>query len=239
LLNLSAGAHVCDAIDSGKPTVVVTHGWNPLPKLIHSTFGESAAHSIRCRFGDQVNVLSWDWNAVRISALHDDPFEIASMQGKQLAAALRGRGVNPSQTHFIGHSLGSIVVTQAAYCLGDLGATRQLTLLDPPTTFHAQIFDDLGATRHACFVENYWAPGISGYGKAVSTPGVHNYRVEGEHPCWGIIDLSVSNHVNVMAWYAQTMQCPQTNAGFQRSFVVECAASLDANANVARRKFDL
>jgi pimeloyl-ACP methyl ester carboxylesterase len=219
-LNLSAGAHACDPIAASKPTVVVTHGWNPLPKLIHTNFGESAAHSIRCRFGDQVNVLSWDWNGVRISALCDDPFEVASEQGRRLAAALRCRGVDPSQTHLIGHSLGSIVVTQAAYCLGDLGRTRQLTLLDPPTSFHGKIFGDLGATRHACEVENYWAPGISGYGKPVNKPGVCNYQVDGEHPCLGVVDLSVSNHVNVMVWYDQSMRCPQMGDGFQRSFVV-------------------
>ena len=31
LLNYSCGANPCDPIDPTKPTIVITHGWNPLP----------------------------------------------------------------------------------------------------------------------------------------------------------------------------------------------------------------
>ena len=220
LLNLSAGSHACDAIDPAKPTVVISHGWNPLPKLVRTTFGQSGAHSIRHRFGDSVNVLSWDWNAVRISVWRDDPAEVARHQGKLLAGALRDRGVRAENTHFIGHSLGAIVVAQASYCLSGQGPpTRQLTLLDPPRSYHSLIFDELDATCHASKVENYWAPGISGYGGPVARAGVRNYELRGEHPVLGVVDLSVSNHVYVMSWYEQTMRRPANGAGFQCSFL--------------------
>ncbi len=221
LINLSSGACPHTMIDPSKPTVLLTHGWNPLPNAIHATFGESSARSIRSRFGDQVNILSWDWNAVRISALRDQPFEIASAQGRQLAKALRCRGVQVENTHLVGHSLGTIVIAQAACCLSDLGTVAQITLLDPPSSFHERIFGELNVTNHGRIIENYWAPGISGYGEPVNCAGVRNYQVGGEHPILGIVDLSVSNHVNVMAWYDQTVRCPNLKTGFQRSFVLD------------------
>ena len=140
LLNYSCGAHPCDSIDPKKPTIVITHGWNPMPKRIHTTFGPAGAHALRCRCGDSFNLLSWDWNAVRISPFNDQPLKVGMCQGRMMAAALRRRGIDPYRTQIIGHSLGTIVASQAAVCLSDLGPMRQLTLLDPPETYHEEIF---------------------------------------------------------------------------------------------------
>jgi len=220
LLNYSCGAHPCDAIDPSKPTIVITHGWNPLPKKIHTTFACSGANAIKCRCGDSYNLLSWDWNAVKVSPFHNEPVKIGKCQGRMLAAALRARAVNPGNTQLIAHSLGTIAVSQAAVCLSDLGPMAQLTLIDPPANMHEEIFCKLAATRHACVVENYWAPGISGYGKHSDYCGVQNYRVKGVHPIRGCVDLSVSNHVNVMLWYYKTMRCPSIPCGFQNSVLL-------------------
>ena len=217
LLNYSCGAHPCDPIDPCKPTIVITHGWNPLPNRIHTTFGCSGANALKCRCGDSYNILSWDWNAVKVSPFNDEPLRIGKCQGRMLASALRRRGVNPCRTQIIAHSLGTVAATQAAVCLSDLGPVRQLTLLDPPENFHEEIFCCMGAARHACVVENYWAPGISGYGAEVNCRGVRNYKVKGTAPVRGIVDLSVSNHVHVMRWYYETMRCPSMPCGFQNS----------------------
>ena len=220
LLNYSCGAHPCDAIDPAKPTIVITHGWNPLPKMIHTSFGVCGAKAIKCRCGDSYNILSWDWNAVRVPPLPKKSIETARQQGRMMAAALRCRGINPHRTQIIAHSLGTIAASQAAVCLRDLGPMAQLTLLDPPEMFHPVVFEELCATRHAHVVENYWAPGVSGFGAEVNCAGVRNYCVEGEHPIKGIIDLSVSNHVNVMTWYHKTMMCPLMRCGFQNSVLL-------------------
>lgn len=217
LLNYSCGAHPCDPIDPSKPTIVITHGWNPLPKRIHTTFGCAGANALKCRCGDRYNLLSWDWNAVKVSPFNDEPLRIGRCQGRMLAAALRCRGVQPCRTQIIAHSLGTVAASQAAACLSDLGPIRQLTLLDPPEQFHDEIFCCLGATRHACVVENYWAPGISGYGAEANQRGVRNYKVKGTAPVRGIVDLSVSNHVHVMRWYYDTMRCDSIPCGFQNS----------------------
>ncbi len=222
LLNYSCGARPCDPIDPCKPTIVITHGWNPLPNKIHTTFGCAGAESLKCRCGDSYNILSWDWNAVRVSPFNDEPLRIGHCQGRMLAAALRARGVIPGRTQIIAHSLGTVVAAQAACCMSDCGPFAQLTLLDPPTNFHEELFCNLAACRHACVVENYWSPGISGYGDQVSYQGVRNYQVDGDHPIVGIVDLSLSNHVGVMRWYYDTMCCPTMSCGFQNSVFLGC-----------------
>ncbi len=217
LLNYSGGAHPCDPIDPTKPTIVITHGWNPLPKRVHTTFGCAGANAIRCRCGDSFNILSWDWNAVKVSPFNDEPLRVGMCQGRMLAAALRCRGVDPRRTQIIAHSLGTIAAAQAAVCLSDRGPMRQLTLLDPPEVYHDEIFWCLRPTRHACVVENYWSPGISGYGAHVDCRGVRNYVVKGTTPIRGIVDLSISNHVYVMRGSYETMRGPSMRYGFQNS----------------------
>ncbi len=222
LLNYSCGAHPCDPIDPTKPTIVITHGWNPLPNQIRTTFGIAGAEALRCRCGDSYNILSWDWNAVRVSPFNDEPIRIGRCQGRMLASALRARGVNPRCTQIIAHSLGTVVAAQTAACMSDMGPFAQLTLLDPPSAMHEEIFCKLAATKHACVVENYWSPGISGYGDEANYRGVRNYTVEGDNPIIGIVDLSLSNHVGVMRWYYDTMRCPSMPCGFQNSVFVDC-----------------
>ncbi|MCA9230661.1 MAG: hypothetical protein KDA57_08415 [Planctomycetales bacterium] len=220
LLNYSCGAHPCDPIDPSKPTIVITHGWNPLPNRIHTSFACSSAQAIKCRCGDSYNLLSWDWNAVKVTPFKGEPERIGKCQGRMLAAALRSRGVDPARTQLIAHSLGTLAVAQAAVCLSDLGPMAQLTLLDPPKQLHDEIFCKLGATHHACVVENYWSPGLSGYGAQVDCRGVCNYTVQGPTPIRGIVDLSVSNHVQVMQWYYETICCPSNPCGFQKSVLL-------------------
>jgi hypothetical protein len=222
LLNCSCGAHVCDPIDPGKPTIVLTHGWNPLPNRIRCTFGPSSAAALKCRCGDSYNILSWDWNAVRVPALGEGPIPTGKQQGRLMAAALRNRGIDPARTQIISHSLGNVAAAQAAACLSDLGCFAQITLLDPPESMHETIFDELCLTAHAHCVENYWAPGVAGYGAHVSGRGVHNYIVRGPHPVIGIVDLSRSSHVHVMEWYYWTIRCPQMHCGFQNSVFAHC-----------------
>lgn len=222
LLNYSCGAHPCDPVDPTKPTIVITHGWNPLPNKIHTTFGSSGARALRCRCGDSYNILSWDWNAVKVPVFNDGPIKVGKCQGRMLACALRARGVNPRYTQLISHSLGSVVVAQAACSMADMGPFAQITLLDPPTQFHDELFCRLAVTHHARVVENYWSPGISGFGDRVNYRGVRNYKVEGDAPVRGIVDLSVSNHVGVMLWYYNTMNCPSMPCGFQNSVFVNC-----------------
>ena len=233
LLNYSCGAHPCDPIDPSKPTIVITHGWNPLPNRIRTTFAWAGACTLKQRCGDSYNLLSWDWNSVRVSPFNDEPLRIGRCQGRMMAAALRGRGVDPTRTQIISHSLGNVAASEAARCLRDLGPMAQLTLLDPPETYHEQIFCKIGAIYNARCVENYWAPKISGYGAPANYPGVQNYCVSGPTPVRGIVDLSLSNHVYVMRWYYQTMRCPSMRCGFQNSVMLRYCGCCGCNPGVS------
>ena len=58
LLNYSCGAHPCDPIDPSKPTIVMTHGWNPLPNRdSHDVRLQRERKALRCRCGDSYNLL--------------------------------------------------------------------------------------------------------------------------------------------------------------------------------------
>ena len=224
LLNYSCGAHPADPIDPSKPTFVFTHGFNPLPRRLRTTFMQGYSRAIRCRCGDSYNLLSWDWNrATWVSLNPQKNVDNAIRQGRCLAAALRARGVDPARTHMIAHSLGSVTMTAAAQSLACDGCrVAQLTLLDPLEKQHELIFCQLGGIASACIVENYWAPGISGYGARATYRGVRNYAVEGRKPIWGIIDPTISNHVSILHWYYDTIRCPQIPCGFQTSVLLGC-----------------
>lgn len=237
LLNYSCGASPCDPIDPNKPTIVVTHGWNPLPNRIRCTFGPASACTLKERCGDSYNLLSWDWNGVRVTPWNDEPIRIGRRQGRMMAAALRQRGVDPERTQIIAHSLGTLAAAQAALCLAqEGGCVAQLTLLDPPEKLHDVVFKELNAPRHARVVENYWAPGVSGYGAPVCMPGVRNYKIPGATPVWGLVDMSMNNHVHVMRWYYETIRCPSMDCGFQNSvFVCRCGGEHSSHTRPAIR----
>lgn len=232
LLNYSCGAQPCDAIDPTKPTLVFTHGWNPLPERIRTTFGPASAAALRARSGDRYNLLSWDWNGVRVSSpLRNEPYRVGLDQGRKLAVALQARGVDPERTQIIAHSLGTVVAAEATRRLAHAdGCVAQLTLLDPPTSLHDEIFGELAAQRHARIVENYWSPGLSGFGGPVDADGVRNFCVRGTTPWLGLVDLSMNNHVYVMRWYYETIRCPQTPSGFQRSVLLEACDAAGSSA---------
>ena len=227
LLNHSCGAHPCDPIDPSKPTIVLTHGFNPLPRRLRTTFMQGYSRAIKCRCGDSYNLLGWDWNrATWVSLKPQENVENAIRQGRCLAAALRARGVVPQNTHLIAHSLGSVTMAAAAQSLSRCGCrVAQLTLLDPLERQHQLIFERLEARCSACEVENYWAPGLTGYGGPARYRNVRNYRVAGRKPIWGIIDPTISNHVSVLHWYYDTIRCPRTPCGFQNSVFVHCCGA--------------
>jgi pimeloyl-ACP methyl ester carboxylesterase len=203
LINLSCGAGPCDPVEPDKPTIVVTHGFNPFPRRVRFCFPESFAREFRYRCGTGVNVLAWDWNADTFVSLRPKVnSENAIDQGCRLATALISRGVEPAHTQLIGHSLGCVVVVSAARHLASTTGEpiAQLTLLDPLKSQHALIFERLAATRVALRVENDWAPGLSGYGAQANYPGVINVRVPGATPLRGLVNPLLSNHLHVVRW---------------------------------------
>ncbi len=220
LVNRSPGARPFDPPDRARPSVVFVHGFNPAPRTVHFTMAQRLGEAIAQRGGRPVNVLSWDWNGATYLGLNvRENTENTIAHGQRLAAALRAHGLSPSQIHLIGHSSGGIVAASAARSiLAGLGEpVAQLTLLEPAAFYHDVIFDRLLATPAASRIENYWAPGPSGFGREVSRPGVLNYRVDHPTPWLGAVHPLRSGHLYVVHWYLATVQDRSSRVGFNAS----------------------
>jgi len=217
LVNVSPGARPFDPPDPSRPSVVFVHGFNPVPRLVHFRMAEELAAALARRGGPPRNVLSWDWNAVTyVSASLRTNFDNAVDQGERLSSALRARGLAPASTHLIGQSAGSMVAASAARCLlRDQGqAVAQLTLLDPAAHYHHVVFGRLAAGTASPRVENYWAPGPSGFGREVGCAGVRNFRIEGRTAYLGAIYPPRSSHWDVVHWYFATVEDRACPVGF-------------------------
>jgi pimeloyl-ACP methyl ester carboxylesterase len=204
----------------GGPTVVFVHGANPAPGIVHFEMAERLAEALGRRDGPPCRVLAWAWNAATSdSHWHKVNDRNAIGQGHILAAALLAAGVPPEQTQLIGHSAGSIVATSAAHDL----AVRygrplaRLTLLDPAICYHRIVFEQLHAGTTAQAVENYWAPGPSGFGRAVACPHVWNVRVAGPSPWLGVAWPLRSSHLFLVRWYLSTAEDAARPGGFNTS----------------------
>jgi pimeloyl-ACP methyl ester carboxylesterase len=220
LVNHSPGRRPFDPPDPALPTVVFIHGINPLPRTVHFEMAERVAESLARRGGSPCNVLGWDWNAATVESLRAGAnSEAAVRQGPALAWALWSSGVDPSRTHLIGHSSGSMVATSAARVFARSWGrpVAQLTLLDPATFYHEIVFERLEAGSLAPVVENYWAPGPSAYGREVALPGIRNYRVDGPASYAGVLCPLRSDHLFIVRWYLETIERPGLGSGFNQS----------------------
>ena len=203
--------------DPNKLTIVVTHGWNPLPHRIRLTTPHAYAQAICQRCGNQANVFSFDWNAESFVSWSGKINSSNAMgKGRQLARELEQWGVRPENTWLIGHSLGALLMSQTAAELGKYQPIARLTLLDAVRIQHDTIFRDLNVRAHATCVENYWATLPSGVGKFCRYHGVYNRFVRGKSPIRGAINPARGNHAYVVEWYFKTIRDPGIPDGFNR-----------------------
>jgi pimeloyl-ACP methyl ester carboxylesterase len=220
LANRSPGARPFDPPDPARPTVVFVHGFNPMPRVFHYTMTERLSEAVARRGGPPLNVLSWEWNAATFVSVKPRVNDEATIgQGLRLARSLLHHGLDPWRTHLIGQSSGTIVAASAARALSAQTGrpVAQLTLLDPAEFYHDVVFDRLEAGLTAARVENYWAPGLSGFGRAVGHPGVRNVRVAGPTPRPGAAYTPRSAHLNVVRWYLDTVADAAAPGGFNAS----------------------
>ena len=131
------------ALDSGKKTIVLTHGWIPSAGPVALTSGlngwplDFANALVANGVGANANIVAWDWDCAAQS-LACNPSSAAGNtqdQGVGLAQALSvklGAGY-AHQIHFIGHSLGTLLNARAANQLHAGGfdpSKTQMTLFD-------------------------------------------------------------------------------------------------------------
>lgn len=204
LTNMSLAATGNAHIDPSLPTFVVTHGWNPLPNRYRLTTPEAYCRKIRARHGGQVNVLAFHWNSRGQGSPHANVAN-ATQAGHSLGHMLLARGVDPTQTTMIGHSMGTIVIASAAKTMhAQTGmCTQKLTLIDGPKRKLPILVRDLNAIGCADAITNVWAAGMSGLGAPLHCPKVVNIRapkrIRGR--CRHILHPARNNHIDIVLWF--------------------------------------
>lgn len=137
------------ALDPTRPTIVITHGWNPTKTdFAQDSFVTEMAAMILANHGlwEAPNIVAWDWKARAATAgpETDAAAEEGIAMGKALHQALGSDYAEP--IHFIGHSLGTLVNRYACDCLhGDLrhASDNASPPWDPDQTHpHATILDE-------------------------------------------------------------------------------------------------
>jgi formylglycine-generating enzyme required for sulfatase activity/pimeloyl-ACP methyl ester carboxylesterase len=118
-------------LDSGKWTVVLTHGWNDSS----TNWPLAMANLIEIELGSNtLNIVAWDWTAAAAAPLASAALNTQGQGyalGTNLVAAL-GVGY-PRRIHFIGHGLGTLVNARAANYAHNHGFSwlnTQMTLFD-------------------------------------------------------------------------------------------------------------
>jgi hypothetical protein len=101
-----------------KPTIILTHGWNPNysgcktePGSTPEWVSQMGGHMLSKPWGPNHNILWWDWLETATAYSPAGPAKEACRQGNALAdALLTTLGTDYNQpVHFIGHSLGTAV----------------------------------------------------------------------------------------------------------------------------------
>ena len=204
-------------IAPGRPTVVITHGWQP-QKLSYAATPPSwvteMADAIKSKV-EQVNVLTLTWSEaygfVSIVGFAGD----TSCHGEDLAYYLLNQpGLSADQPiHFIGHSLGTLVNAHAANILAKNNRTKlQVTLLDHPLAplerSDTRFFQNTLTPGTAfIWVENYYGDQRSPVGDLLPAVGV---------PVEGAYNLQVpGDHSGVHEWYRRSIDnFPNHRQGF-------------------------
>ncbi|MHC5537796.1 thioesterase domain-containing protein [Singulisphaera rosea] len=208
LVNSTVGAGPFDPIDPTRWTVAVVHGLNPYHPRLHFTIAERYAESIGSRYGSNVNVVGWDWNAATMPSYRAAIIrQNAIAQGNALGMTLYHAGVQPSSLHLVGHSSGCIIAIRAARVLMERTGQRvaRITLLDPSVPEHRLIFEELDCASLTNHLEHVWVPGLSGFGRPVYQPGVANLRVAGPRGALGLLTPLHLDHFYAVGWHAREM----------------------------------
>ncbi len=145
-------------------------------------------------------IILFDWEA---ESDHLDPGYDEAAGDALFAMLVQNNLLGSDYLHLIGHSRGTVVVSEAAQRLLQYYYTvDQMTLLDEEPGFGP--LDDAGppkAWEGIGFVDNYWGDG---------TAGLQGERIDGAYNHY----LSGQSHSGVRDWYTTTV----TNSGIQQGF---------------------
>ena len=192
-----------EGIEAHKPTIVLTHGWQPFPELSYgdtpSLFDELAA-GWRARLGDSVNIVEFQWEGAYTPLVFAAGM-MAEVAGPRLAEGVAA--VLPpaygQHIHLIGHSHGTVVNATALDSLAASGIrVTQVTMLEAPSRFGIEEGDQAGGyganffnriydRSTVLYVDNHFGTGVLAFGSPI--PGAHN------------LPYPDANHLNIARRY--------------------------------------
>jgi pimeloyl-ACP methyl ester carboxylesterase len=218
--------------DTGKMTIVLTHGWNASPDDPNG-WVTNMARQISLNVAGSPNILVWDWTSAAKSTpclSWQADFVAAARQtpdqGFTLGAGLLSElGTNYSQPiHFIGHSLGTLVNSYAAIWMHNRG-------FDPMNT-HLTLFDEAEVSTNPFASKPYyyrplpskfrWADNyITAFG--LLHPNAHNVILTNGFPgnaanLPALKDQLTTFHRYPCVWYAATVSSDVSAMGHRWSF---------------------
>ncbi|MFC1535143.1 thrombospondin type 3 repeat-containing protein [Thermodesulfobacteriota bacterium] len=212
-----------------KPTVVITHGWNPFgtAPLDQTPDWIQEMADTMINEGVDANIVWWDWIEQATSTTSASWGKAASnapRQGVALSEALYNiLGSNYNQTiHFIGHSMGARVNRQA---INDLHS-----VWDPNKT-HVTILDaaefgdldyhswDKSIPNQAAWIDNYITTFGDLHPEAANVTLRQGMPVTFEPGLLGLIESLGDFHHYSYKWYIETIKNPlDSDMGFLWSF---------------------
>ena len=196
-----------EGIEANKPTIVLTHGWQPFPE---SSFGDTPslfdelAAGWRARLGDAVNIVEFHWEGA-YTPLVFIAGVMAEVAGSRLAEEVAA--VLPlayaQHIHLMGHSHGTVVNATALDSLAASGIrVTQVTMLEAPSRFGNEESDQAGGyganffspiydRSNVLYVDNHFGTGVLAFGAPI--PGAHN------------LPYPDANHLNIARRYVDQL----------------------------------
>ena len=194
-----------------KPTILLTHGWNPDYPFIRDEPGttpkwvaQMGGHMLVKPWASNYNILWWDWISSATSLTPLGPSNKSQRQGNALADALveTFESNYNEPVHFIGHSLGTAVNRYAVDALDangwDCDNRAHVTLLDA-----AEIFGLASPIpSHTVWIDNY----ITAFGD-IHSEAANVILLQGTPLLPSFVDWA-EFHSYSWQWYDLSVQTP-------------------------------
>lgn len=224
---------VDEKFDPNKPTVIVTHGWQPTGAydgtIENVSFTKEFAEAIADRTGGDVNVVGFVWDDAYDKTFSDFIDTEAGIDreidtsigvdlGIRLAAMIGKQAEDYSQPiHMIGHSWGSAVNARAAKIADRLGLEiAQVTTLDAPIGYSIdpKNYERLVGRGDIPLLDNYFGTASTKLPGVVIGSPIDGWEIDGGTPY-------DTDHSGVWETYLDTINLPVADGFFYSAVLGE------------------
>jgi hypothetical protein len=241
------GNPVIGALDTNLPSIVLTHGWQPLGDFDTDPFAlrgtELAIQEELASKGLSANILTYSWEDAYQGVAHNAK-AATNYHGQVLADAIELALPEYSQgIHIIGHSYGSLLNAHAVENLDASYKIDQFTILDAPNSVRLLLgtgliggsaginynqFEELLDPAKVEYVDNYYSKNL--LGSSLSDPPGFGASLDGAAPSGGVdvnsfyetggpgIGHSGVHNTFYSDWITSTSDAHQGTVGFRNQY---------------------